>query len=358
MAESDSVLRLKLAARSAPPPGRMSAEKALAIAFGRAGRDVPGLGLRMAGFARERVDLVDLAEAFEPGSLAMFLVPRGSSEAPDADRAARPSVNPNSCSSQSSGTLSFSSSRASRAKAAAPPEQAIHGGLLIADPGLLTALVEARMTGHVSTSAGPPRSPTRIDGLIVGGLVDEALTQFDLLVPDLSLAPMVSNWQVGTMVASAASAKLTLRDGLFICFTLDFDFAEGARQGRLVLAMPEAPPPAREAVTDDAAPTNLAQIVLQTRGDLRAILARMPVPLSRLSMWQPGHTIPIPRSALTGVRIEDIDGTLVGRGRLGQLSGARAVRITAPEAAPVEAEFALAPGPPSPVALGSFGQDP
>lgn len=300
-----AVKRQKLATESSTPPARMSAEKALAIAFGRAGRQIPGLGLRMAGFSRELRDLAEIAPDFTPGSLALLLRQKG-----EAGALGRPGHAPPSPAMTEEGGP-------------------MHGGLVLADAGLISSLVEARMTGHVSPARPGPRNPTRIDALILSGLVDAALDQFDLLVPDLSIADRVSAWRAGAMVTSAASARLTLADGDFLYFALEFDLGEGLHHGRLVLAMPDRPPPRREAEIGAAAgPGALAEVVLQARSDLRAILARMQVPLSRLSLWEAGDTIPIPRAALTGVRIEDIEGTVVGRGRLGQLSGARAIRIS------------------------------
>jgi len=287
MAEAASILRRKTVpggGSGGDGSGRATPEKAMKLAFGRAGRGLARLGLQMTGFSMERAGVAALAGAAGEGALVLLLRRGGAA-----------------------------------------------GGAVVIEPGMIAALVEAETMGRLARSAAEPRAPTRIDALIVSGFLTAALEGFDEAAGDLSLAPQLTGWRPGEMVAQPRSLPLMLEDQPMRAVRIGFDFGEGARSGGLILAVPMAGPRPRGSAAESLGEA-LREAVLGARADVRAVLARLPLPLDSVSRWEPGALVPLPRELLARVRIEDIDGETVARGRLGQVAGSRAVRIVEQEA--------------------------
>ncbi|MCR8723237.1 FliM/FliN family flagellar motor switch protein [Frigidibacter sp. ROC022] len=284
--QAANILRRKArSSRAASSAARITPESALKLAFGRAGRGLAGLGLRMVGFADERSTVAGLAGAVPEAGLVTTL------------RRA------------SGGT-----------------------GVLIVDPGMTAALIESETMGRVGRATGAPRPPTRIDALIVGAFVDAALAEFDGLAESLSIAAAVTGWRVGEMIADPATMPLVVEDVAMRSFRIGFDFGDGARSGTAQIALPLAPP--RPVVAPDAAAEGLARDlerrVMAAQAEVRAVLARLSLPLDEVTAWQPGGLLPLPRESLLSVRLEDIDGALLARGKLGRVNGNRALRLLPP----------------------------
>jgi flagellar motor switch protein FliM len=282
---STSILRRK-AGFGRPPPEivAMSPEKAFRLAFGRAGRGLQGLGLRLTAFGMERVVTTALVDA-----------------APDLSLVA---------------TLN-------RADGAT--------GVVILDPGYRAALIEAETMGRIAKGAPADRPATRIDALIAGGFTDAALAIFDEIGAELSIAPAVTGYRMGEMLPGPAMLPLVLEDVPFRLFRLGFDFADGARQGAALIALPFEAAPSADAGNDDRMQRDLAATVMAAPAEVRAILTRLKLPLDEVTEWQPGDLVPLPREVLDEVKLVDIDGVPIAGGRLGQVGGLRAVRVRMPE---------------------------
>jgi flagellar motor switch protein FliM len=282
MAGSASDILRRKAGLGRPPPEivAMSPEKAMRLAFGRAGRDVPGLGLRLISFATERLVVPALAAAAGPRTLVASLV-------------------------RAEGGL----------------------GVALFDAGFVTALIEAETMGRLRAGDLPDRAPTRIDALIAGGFLDRCLDLYDEVASGLSIAAATTGFRFGAVVSQPATLALMLEDVPFRGLRLGFDFADGMRQGSLLLAMPFDPPSEARAAPGEGFGSDLQQVVLAAPAEVRAVLARLPLPLDTVTAWQPGMLVPLSREVLDRVVLEDIDGDPVGRGRLGQVNGFRAVRL-------------------------------
>jgi flagellar motor switch protein FliM len=285
MVAAESILRRKAGAGRRPEFTQMSPEKAMKLAFGRAGRGIAGLGLRMSAFSIERSSVAALAASAAESTMVLTLAQGGSP-----------------------------------------------GGAVFVDPGMTAALIEAGTMGRVGRGEVESRAPTRIDALVVAAFLDTALAAFDELAADLSVAATVTGWRPGEMLPAATVLPLMLEDVPMRLFRLGFDFAEGAREGRLTLAMPMDRNRGRGAGAEGLGP-QLQNAVLAARANVRAVLARLNLPLDAVTTWEPGSLVPLSRELLTQVLIEDLDRVTVARGRLGQVNGARAVRIVSTGAA-------------------------
>jgi len=264
------------AAVAAPTP-----EKAWRLALGRAGRAKPGLGLRLTAFGMERATVARIAEL-----------------APEA------------------------------ALVATMAHAAGGTGALVVDAATRNALVEAETMGRLATAPQELRAPTRIDALIVGAFIDSVLVAFDELAAGLSIAPAVCGWRVGEMIAAPRILPLVVEDLPLRLFRMEFGFDDGARTGMALVALPmEAPKPVVAETLGEGFTGDLERAVMAAPAEVRAVLARLSLPLEAVTGWVPGMLVPLPRGALGQVRLEDIDNVPVARGRLGQMNGMRAVRI-------------------------------
>jgi flagellar motor switch protein FliM len=282
MAGSSSDILRRKAGVGRPPPEipAMSPEKAMRLAFGRAGRDTAGLGLRLISFAIDRVVVRSLVQAATPQTLVGTLV---------------------------------------RADGAV--------GAVLLDPGFVTALIEAETMGRLRPGDVGDRAPTRIDALIAGAFLDRGLGLFDEVATDLSIAEATTGFRFGAVITQPTMLGLMLEDQPYRALRLGFDFCDGVRQGSALLAMPFDPPAKAEADVRDSFGRDLHEAVMITPAEVRAVLTRLTLPLDEITAWEPGALLPLARDVLDGVVLEDIDGAPVGRGRLGQSNGVRAVRL-------------------------------
>jgi flagellar motor switch protein FliM len=277
------MLRQKVATGRGPAAvATLTPEKAWRLSFGRAGRTMQGLGLRLTGFGMERATVARMADLAPEAALVLTMM-----------RAAGGS------------------------------------GALIVDPSMRNALVEVETMGRLAKGPQDLRPPTRIDALIVGAFFDSVMAAFDELAVDLSIADAVRGWRVGEIVGGAKVLPLVVEDLALRLFRMSFEFDEGARGGTALLALPmDAPKPLVSAAPGEAFSRDLEQVVLGAPAEVRAVLARLSLPLDAVMDWAPGLIVPLPRQALGQVRLEDIDNVSVARGRLGQMNGMRAVRLS------------------------------
>jgi flagellar motor switch protein FliM len=278
---ASNILRRKAGVGRPPPEiAAMSPEKAMRLAFGRAGRDTPGLGLRLISFAIDRMVVPALIDAATPLTLVATLV-RGDGAV----------------------------------------------GAVLFDPGIVAALIEAETMGRLRPGPVPERPPTRIDALMVGAFLDRGLGLFDEVATDLSIAEATTGYRFGDVISQPRTLALMLEDQPYRALRLGFDFCDGVRQGSALLAMPFDPPAKAPAADRDGFGRDLHEAVMTAPAEVRAVLTRLSLPLDAVTAWEPGDLLPLARDVLDSVVLEDIDGTQVGRGRLGQSNGARAVRL-------------------------------
>jgi flagellar motor switch protein FliM len=306
-----SLLRRKIeAARSTPDPDGISPGRALALAIPRASLDSFRLVMRVANLAEDRAEPADIAAELGEGALLLLL-----------------------------------------ARDAGDP------GLAVFDPPLLAALIEAETTGRLTPArtgaapAGPPRRPTRTDAAIVTEFVAAFLAEMSVLLPPGSSGTgfgecefFDGNRPIDFVLAPVPHAALRI--------VVDLGVGTG-RQGGLSLYLPLPRP--REARSPDTrtAPAEgagdwerrLEAATMAAPADLTAVLWRLSMPLDRVLSLAPGSTIPIPAEALGSVSVRGLDGRTAMMGRLGQLRGHRAVRLTAVGAAGQADAAGTAAGP-------------
>lgn len=208
-------------------------------------------------------------------------------------------------------------------------------GLMAMDPVVVATVIEAMTTGRVAKTAGAPRKPTRTDAAMAAGLIDRTLAELEGVL----MADAAQGWCQGFRYASfledARPLGLLLEDRSYRVLTADLTLGEGARTGRVLLALPATgqgmTPIGTEALAASApgaqpAPA-FAEGALLVTAELSAVLHRLSLPLSAVLALKVGDVLALPAAALDAVSLEGLDGRRLATGKLGQNHGSRALRL-------------------------------
>ncbi len=206
-----------------------------------------------------------------------------------------------------------------------PDEQS---GLIALGQQVMAAIVEMSTTGRVAAEPSEPRRPTHTDAAMATAVIDAVLLQIADLAAGLSLAKRFKGYAQPTLLSEVSAAELLLEDGAFRMTDLKVALDAEGRQGTLKIILPEAMQPATE--TKAGIETWRKQFkarLMTATAELEAVLHRPSLPLADLRALEVGTVLPVPVAALSHVRIETMAGAVVARGRLGQVSGSRALRL-------------------------------
>ena len=226
-------------------------------------------------------------------------------------------------------------------------------GLMVLDAQVVAALIEMQTTGRVVARPADARTPTRTDAIMCADFIDRLLELVDRRAAeaDLEVAPAISGFRYGMALAEPRAIAMALEDIPYREFRFEVDLGRGAKSGHLQLLLPFDPPgKARSGGAEvEAFAAAMRAQVLETQAVLSATLLRRRMSLAEIAGLDVGSLLHLPRAALTEITVEALDGTVVANGRLGQVNGHRAVRLTLPGTAMASGEpaaLAAVPAPP------------
>jgi flagellar motor switch protein FliM len=208
------------------------------------------------------------------------------------------------------------------------------GGALI-DVQTMGALIEQQTIGRVIPKPAQARLPTRVDAALAAPLLDDLLDRLAHNLLDEPEGIWVPGYSFGALLEDQRQLLLALTELNYHQIKVELDFGEGAKQGELVLFLPDRKVPLQPNLEGNAKPVEeiaLRETVLQAPATLNAVLARVSLPYSMLQSLGPGDTIPIPAKALLEGTLEVGKSHKVARITLGQMNGMRAVRFNGTQA--------------------------
>ncbi len=205
-------------------------------------------------------------------------------------------------------------------------------GLMVLDVQMVAALIEIQTTGRVVPRPAEPRTPTRTDAIMCADFIDRLLDLLDERVAEaqLDVAPAMTGFRYGLALSEKRAIAMTLEDIPYREFRFDVDLGRGAKSGAMQILLPFDPP---GTVRNGAAEAEvfaqaLRAQVLETEAVLTTTLFRRRMSLAEVAAFEVGTRLVLPRAALGSITVEGLDGTVVATGRLGQVNGHRAVRLT------------------------------
>lgn len=230
------------------------------------------------------------------------------------------------------------------------PDGAI--GLASVDRQVMTGVIEVQTILQVTQMPVEEDRPlTQTDAAMVAPLLDGTLKRMSAALADSPIGQMLEGFRFGAMLEDKRSASLLLDAPGYRAFRADIDLALGRRKGRLSFVIPERKPArGADATAKGTDPGPHADILARVPARLDAVLSRVTLPLSKAQALKPGDTLRLSPDALDRVEIHATSGQLVARGRLGQMNGNRAVRLTWPVLGPLTLS-----GPPARRQDGDFG---
>ncbi len=288
---SGSILRKKLAAARAPETdGGPGADRSWRLALARAARDSIKLALDVTAMTMRRMGLAEMLE----------LVPE----------------------------------RALIAVLQGPAESL---GVLIFSPDMLASVVEVQTIGKVNRGAPAPRKPTRTDAAMSAGLIDAALERLDIALEDEADLTWAGGFRYASHLEDARPLGLLLDDADYKVLQAQVSLGLGQRTGQVILALPAEGCCAASSQDDADVPETsphhafaeaLAERVEGAACTLMATLARLSLPLVEVTDLAEGTILPLHTASIDRIRLEAMDGRILGEGRLGQNRGMRAVRLS------------------------------
>jgi flagellar motor switch protein FliM len=229
-------------------------------------------------------------------------------------------------------------------------------GLIALSHGVVDALVEVQTTGRVDTRELPPRPVTRIDEALCRDFIDLCLAAFSRETQSVEDRDWPQRMTFGSRIADRKQLGLLLPERVYHVMAADLALGEGGvRGGWATLILPRTGDPApRAAAATGVAPeawrAALEAALAEARLGLAAILVRTTRSLREVEALGPGDLIGFEASDLASVCLETPEGKTVLRGRLGQIGGQRALRMTDGAAGVVP------PMVPGPAAIGDAPQ--
>ncbi len=205
-------------------------------------------------------------------------------------------------------------------------------GLAALDAGAVAAIALLRtvgVTGLDTLARTPPRQDpaTPVEAALARPYLDDLLAGWHAALGPAASAVLPQPLHCGPPAVALRAAVLGLPQGAYRVFLLDLDIA-GRAEGRLRLALPKPLPPADPVTRPEDWAEAFRGTVLDCPAGLEAELCRITLPLARLRALRPGMQIALPGDSLGTVALRPPGRAAVAAGRLGQVRGLRAVRLT------------------------------
>lgn len=199
------------------------------------------------------------------------------------------------------------------------------------DAATVTALIQQQTIGAVIGKAPAERVYTPTDAAMTAEFLERTFAKVMSMLDGHADQAIFSGYRFGAQVDNVRSLVLGLEAEDYRVIELNLDLACGAMQGVMKLILPE---PTAEELQDGqgggSQGPSLGRNLDSIRAELTAVLCKMRVPLRDFAGLKVGDTLPLDQAYLYETDLLTIGGKPVAQGRLGQMNGARAVRLNQP----------------------------
>ncbi|MEQ3676903.1 flagellar motor switch protein FliM [Pseudophaeobacter sp.] len=199
-------------------------------------------------------------------------------------------------------------------------------GAATLDAALVTALIQKQTIGQIMGKAPSERNYTPTDAAMTAEFLEKSFSKVQALLQGEKDQLVFSGYRYGAQIEDVRSLILGMEREDYRLITMTVDLAIGAMQGELKLILPE-PTPEELGLSGAKSGPTLAGGMGAMRAELSAILCKVRVPLNEFSALRVGEVLPLDQAFLYETDLIDIGGHSIAKGRLGQLNGARAVRL-------------------------------
>ncbi|MCB4455472.1 FliM/FliN family flagellar motor C-terminal domain-containing protein [Leisingera sp. McT4-56] len=204
-------------------------------------------------------------------------------------------------------------------------------GAACMDAATVTALIQQQTIGAVIGKAPDERHYTPTDAAMTAEFLERTFAKVVAMLDGQADQALFSGYRYGAQVETVRSLVLGMEADDYRVIELNIDLACGAMQGVMKLILPE---PTAEEMTGGQGGSqgpSLGGNLDSIRAELTAVLCKMRVPLQDFAGLKVGDTLPLDSAFLYETDLLTIGGKPVAQGRLGQMNGARAVRLNGPK---------------------------
>lgn len=199
-------------------------------------------------------------------------------------------------------------------------------GAVTMDAPLVTALIQKQTIGQVMGKAPSERHYTPTDAAMTAEFLEKAFGKVVAMLEGQTDQMIFSGYRFGAQIEDVRSLALGLEAEDYRLITLNVDLAIGAMQGVLNLILPE-PTPEELGLSGGPSGPSLGSNLGAMRAELSAVLCKVRVPLNEFSKLRVGELLELDQAFLYETDLISIGGQSIAQGRLGQMNGARAVRL-------------------------------
>ncbi|UWQ73123.1 FliM/FliN family flagellar motor C-terminal domain-containing protein [Leisingera sp. M658] len=205
-----------------------------------------------------------------------------------------------------------------------------HGrmGAASMDAATVTALIQQQTIGTVMGKAPDERHYTPTDAAMTAEFLERTFGKVFAMLDGQADQAIFTGYRFGAQVENVRSLVLGMEAEDYRVIELNLDLACGAMQGVMKLILPE---PTAEELQDGqgsgAQGPSLGRNLGSIRAELSAVLCKMRVPLRDFTGLKVGDSLPLDSAFLYETDLLTIGGQSIAQGRLGQMNGARAVRL-------------------------------
>lgn len=208
-----------------------------------------------------------------------------------------------------------------------------HGrmGAASMDAATVTALIQQQTIGAVMGKAPDQRHYTPTDAAMTAEFLERIFSKVAVSLEGHADQAIFTGYRFGAQVGNVRSLVLGMEAEDYRVIELNLDLASGAMQGVMKLILPEpAPEELQDGQGGGAQGPSLGSSMASIRAELTAVLCKMRVPLQEFAGLRVGDSLPLDSAFLYETDLLAIGGQVVAQGRLGQMNGARAVRLNLP----------------------------
>lgn len=193
------------------------------------------------------------------------------------------------------------------------------------DAALVTALIQQQTMGQVLGLGSDGRNYTPTDAAMMSEFLERTFEKVTSMLEGEADRKTFAGYRFGAQVDDVRNLVIGLEAEDYRVIRVTMDLAGGMMQGELVLVLPE--PKAEPTTNNEVEGRSLGASMGAMRAELSAVLCKVRIPLNEFASLRIGDNIPLDQAFLYETDLLSINGQIVAQGRLGQMNGARAVRL-------------------------------
>ncbi len=239
-------------------------------------------------------------------------------------------------------------------------------GIAALDTGLVSAVVEAQTMGRLAERSPEARPMTSVDASLAEIYLAGLLSEMADTVQSTNMDDWITDVSQQGQYRDLRQIGMALPQQSYRLLVMKIDFGVADRTGTFLFTLPLARTAQTQPVETRDKPdwaTTFPETVGAAKAELPVILHRYNLTLAKVQQMAVGEVLTLPGCRVDAVRLEGPNGALLARGRLGQMGGYLALRLTEPESDMLQdlsgGQIAAAPmiddAPPLPPPGDAFG---